>query len=336
MMWSWLWTVLLQQVPIPTTGNNTTGTTNATTLPIDPRPDQVGPIGEFLKGIGVPYPEILGAIVTFIITSVVLYALGRSFLIPLLGRVLDRRGVEQHAKKPLIRLTKLGFGFLAVAFGFGFAGYGNILTSLATVSAAATLAIGFALQDVLKNFVAGVFIYTDHPFRIGDWIEWEGGNYSGIVEDISLRVSRIRTFDNELLTVPNSVLTQGVIKNPTAHDTLRIQITFGIGYDDAIDEATRIIREEAENHPDILSDPEPMVRMSTDSALADSYVGLTSQIWIEDPSREDFLDIRGDYITSVKTRFDDDGIDIPFPQIELSGGVALDETGRLTPRTNSD
>jgi small conductance mechanosensitive channel len=310
----WLWSLVALQVPTTTDGTNGTGTT-------DLRPDRIGPVGEFLDTIGLPYPAILGGIVTFVITSIALYTLGRMFLVPLLDRVLGARGIEPHAKKPLMRLTKLGIGFFAVAIGFGFAGYGSILTSLATVSAAATLAIGFALQDVLKNFVAGVFIYTDRPFRIGDWIEWDGGTYSGIVEDISLRVSRIRTFDNELLTVPNSLLTQGVIKNPTASDTLRIQITFGIGYDDAIDEATQIIIEEAENHPDILDDPEPTVRMSSDSALADSYVGLTSRIWIADPNRADFLDIRGSYITNVKNRFEDSGIDIPYPQVELSGSM---------------
>jgi len=71
------------------------------------------------------------------------------------------------------------------------------------------------MQNVISNFVAGVFIYTDKPFRIGDWIEWEDGTYSGIVEDISLRVTRVRTFDNELLTVPNSALTEGVLKIPS-------------------------------------------------------------------------------------------------------------------------
>jgi small conductance mechanosensitive channel len=311
----WLWSLVALQVSTATDGTN-----GADGTP-DLKPDRVGPVGEFLGDIGLPYPAILGGIVTFVITGVVLYTLGRTFLVPLLGRVLDARGIEPHAKKPLMRLTKLGIGFFAVAIGFGFAGYGSILTSLATVSAAATLAVGFALQDVIKNFVAGVFIYTDRPFRIGDWIEWGDGTYSGVVEDISLRVSRIRTFDNELLTVPNSLLTEGVIKNPTASDTLRIQITFGIGYDDAIDEASQIIIEEAENHPDILNDPEPTVRMSPDSALADSYVGLTSRIWIDDPNRADFLDIRGSYITNVKNRFDESGIDIPYPHIELSGGV---------------
>lgn len=322
MTWSWLWTVPLQGSTVPN-GTNGTETPNLT-------PDSVGPIGEFLVNIGLPYPALFGAIITFVVTSVILYVLGRSLLVPLLGRVLDARGLEPHAKKPLMRLTKLGIGFVAVAIGFGFAGYGNILTSLATVSAAATLAIGFALQDVLKNFVAGVFIYTDRPFRIGDWIEWESGTYSGIVEDISLRVSRIRTFDNELLTVPNSLLTQGVIKNPTANDTLRIQITFGIDYDDDIDEATQIIIEEAETHPDILDDPEPTVRMSTDSALADSYIGLTSRIWIADPSRADYLDIRGSYIMNVKNHFDEAGIEIPYPQVDLTGEVDLPQTATIS------
>jgi len=66
---------------------------------------------------------------------------------------------------------------------------------------------------VIKNFVAGVFIYTDRPFRIGDWIEWQGN--SGVVEDISFRVTRVRTFDNELLTVPNHTLTSDVVKTPS-------------------------------------------------------------------------------------------------------------------------
>jgi small-conductance mechanosensitive channel len=80
-----------------------------------------------------------------------------------------------------LRITRILVGFITVAVAFGFAGYGNILTSLATIGAAATLAIGFALQDVLKNFVSGVFIYTDRPFRIGDWVEWNEGTCAGVV-----------------------------------------------------------------------------------------------------------------------------------------------------------
>jgi len=175
------------------------------------------------------------------------------------------------------------------------------------------------MQDVIANFVAGVFIFTDKPFRIGDWIEWDGN--SGVVEDISLRVTRVRTFDNELLTVPNSQLTDGVIKNPVAKDKLRLKFLFGIGYDDDIDKATEIIIEEAEKHEGILDDPEPSVRLTE---LGDSSVGLQSRIWISNPGRADFVKTRGEYVTAVKERFDEEDINIPYPNRTIGGGLALE------------
>jgi len=232
--------------------------------------------------------------------------------------VLEARGLDAHARRPIRKITSVLIVFVGITVAFGFAGFGDFLQSLATIAAAATLAIGFALQDVIANFVAGLFIYTDRPFRIGDWIEWDGN--SGIVEDISFRVTRVRTFDNELLTVPNSQLTDGVIKNPVAKETLRLQFTFGIGYDDDVDRATEIIVDEAERHPEILSDPEPSVRLTE---LADSYVGLRSRIWIDNPSRADFVKIRSEYVRNVKGRFDEAGIEIPFPQRDISGGIEL-------------
>ncbi|MGN8216126.1 mechanosensitive ion channel family protein [Halococcus salifodinae] len=292
---------------------------------------KVGPVGEFLHSLNIPYYKILGAMITFVIAVFVLYSLGRAFVIPFVSRLLNRRGLDAHEKKPLLRLTKLLVAFVGIGIAFRVAGYTGLLTSIAAVGAAATLAIGFALQDTLSNFVAGVFIYTDRPFRIGDWIEWDGGSYAGTVEDITFRVTRVRTFDNELLTVPNSVLTGGVIKNPVAKDELRLQFTFGIGYEDDIETATDIIMEEAENHPDILDDPAPTVRMSTDGALADSYVGLTSRFWISDPNRADYLKTRGEYVTNVKQRFDEAGIDIPYPQVDLSGGMGIESSQRLPP-----
>jgi small conductance mechanosensitive channel len=272
-------------------------------------------------------PEYAGAItqfVYFIAAFVGIYLLGRLIVRPLFDRMLQRRNLDAHARKPLQKLVNFMVVFVAVSVAFGFADYGSFLTSLATIAAAATLAIGFALQDVIQNFVAGVFIYTDEPFRVGDWIEWDGN--SGIVEDISLRVTRVRTFDNELLTVPNAVLTGGVIKNPVAKNQLRQQFMFGIGYDDDIDEATEIIVEEAEAHEQILDDPGVSVRLAE---LGDSYVGLKSRFWIEDPSRSDFVKTRSEYVQRVKERFDDAGIDIPYPIRTLDGTVDVDLAGEL-------
>jgi len=286
--------------------------------------DQVevsGPVADLLVealGLNVSLANAIGSAVTFVVVAIVVYLLGRVTVVPLVNRVLKSRELDEHARKPLRKLTGIVVGFAAVGVAFAFAGYGNILTAIATVGAAATLAIGFAMQDVLANFVAGIFIFTDKPFRIGDWIEWDGN--SGVVEDISLRVSRVRTFDNELLTVPNSQLTDGVIKNPVAKDELRLKFEFGIGYDDEIDRATEIIIEEAEANPDILEDPGPSVRLVE---LGDSSVGLQSRVWISNPSRSDFVKTRADYVKAVKERFDEEGINIPYPNRTIGGGIEL-------------
>jgi small-conductance mechanosensitive channel len=292
-----------------------------------------GAIAELLEdnlGLDPAYADALGSALTFVLAFVVLYVVTRATVLPIVSRILKARDLDEHARKPLRKLTGILLIFVSIGAAFAFAGYGNILVALATIGAAATLAIGFAMQDVLSNFVAGVFIFTDKPFRIGDWIEWDDN--AGTVEDISLRVSRVRTFDNELLTVPNSQLTGGVIKNPVAYEKLRLKFVFGIGYEDDIDEATEIILDEAEKHEGILADPEPSVRLTE---LADSYVGLQSRIWIDQPSRSDFVKTRADYVSAVKQRFDEAGINIPYPQRDIHGVLELSNVeGVVEPATD--
>ncbi|WP_434522434.1 mechanosensitive ion channel family protein [Halorubrum sp. AS12] len=271
-------------------------------------------IGGTLRPYLGPLTGIVVDAAIFLVVVVAAYVLYKAVIAPLARRVFDRQGLDEHARRPLQKIVAFVVLFAGVTVGFGAAGYQGFLRSLATIAAAATLAIGFALQDVIKNFVAGVFIYTDKPFRIGDWIEWQGN--SGVVEDISFRVTRVRTFDNELLTVPNHTLTSDVVKNPVAKKTLRLKFVFGIDYEDDVEKATDIIVEEAEKSEAILEDPAPSVRLTE---LADSYVGLQARIWIDDPSRADFVKARADYVKAVKERFDEEGISIPFPQRTVSG-----------------
>lgn len=273
--------------------------------------------------------EAIDGALRFLVAFVALVFVGRAVVLPLIERAFDRRNLEPHAQRPLMKVAWFGVLFAAVAIAFGFGGFGNFLTSLATIAAAAALAIGIAMQSVISNFVAGVFIFTEKPFKIGDWIEWQEGDYSGIVEDISLRVTRVRTFDNELITVPNSDLTDNAVKNPVAKDKLRQKFVFGIGYDDDIGQATDIIVEEANNHDGILDDPAPTVRLTE---LNDSDVGLQSRFWIADPARADFVRIRGEYIQRVKERFDREGIDIPYPYRTLEGGLSVESLDSIRPR----
>jgi small-conductance mechanosensitive channel len=283
-----------------------------------------GLLGDILESVGVP-PEIAGqigegvvGIAIFLVAFLLLYLAGKRIVLPLLNRVLDARGLDRHAKVPLRKLTWILYLFIGITVAFGVAGYNGFLRSLATIGAAATLAVGFAMQDVLKNFVAGVFIFTEKPFKIGDWIEFDDN--AGVVEDISLRITRVRTFDNELLTVPNSQLTNNVVKNPVDADKLRLKFVFGIGYDDDVEAATDIILEEARAHDGIMDNPEPSVRLTE---LGDSSVGLQSRIWIANPSRGDFVKTRGEYVRRVKRRFDEEGIEFPYPHRTLTGGLEV-------------
>lgn len=277
---------------------------------------------DFAENLNIPLGVLEVAVSTalLIITLVVIYLIGRLLLLPALDRMLTSRDVERHARQPLLKVAWMLVIATAIVVAVSVAGFGDLLRSLATIAAAATLAVGFALQNVIRNFAAGVFIFIDRPFKIGDWIEWDDN--VGVVQDISLRVTRVKTFNNELLTVPNSELTENVVKNPVAFHTLRLQPTFGIGYDDDIHEATSIILDEAADHEDILEDPAPSVRLVE---LGDSSIGLQSRIWIANPSRSDFTKIRGEFVTAVKEAFDAADIDIPYPQRELSGGVTFEE-----------
>lgn len=273
-----------------------------------------------LTSMGIPasFISILVSIAIFVCVTVGTYLVGRFLVNRVLSQILKKRGLSKHARKPILKLLNVLSVLLAVMVAFGAAGFGNFLAALTTISAAGTLAVGFAMQDVLKNFVSGVFIFTDRPFEIGDWIEWSGG--SGTVEDISFRVTRVRTFDNELLTVPNSELTTATVKNYTDSDELRIKALFGVGYEDDIEQATDIILEEARNHDGIMDTPDPSIRLTE---LADSYVGLQARIWIADPSRADFVRTKAELMTNVKQRFDEEDINIPYPQTELSGSITV-------------
>ncbi|QHS17833.1 mechanosensitive ion channel family protein [Halopenitus persicus] len=267
-----------------------------------------------LAGIGV-------SIASFLLGFLIALLVGRFVVVPGVRRVLEARGFDRAVVGLAASVANAAVWVGALAIGLTVAGYGAFLSAFAVFGSALALAVGFAAQDLLGNFVAGVFILKDKPFEVGDWIEWDGN--SGRVEDIDLRVSRIRTFDNERVTVPNGDLANTAVTNPVAYETLRQRFVFGIGYDDDIDRATDVILEEARAHEEILDDPGVSVRLVE---LGDSAVGLQSRWWIEDPDRGDFVRVRSEYVQAVKERFDEDGIDMPYVHRELTGSVEVLET----------
>ena len=275
---------------------------------------------EFLAQFG----GLLWDVVAFLAAFAVVYLLGRYVLVGVVRRSLSARGFDTAVVQLATTTASAVALFVAIAVAFTVAGFGSFLAAFATLGGALALAIGFAAQDLVANFVAGVFILKDKPFEVGDWIEWTDS--SGVVREVDLRVTKVETFSNEVVTVPNSTLANNAVTNAMANDRLRLQFVFGVGYDEEIDEAREVILDDARSLPDVLDDPEPTVRTTE---LADSYVGLESRIWIEDPGRGKFKSVLSDHVEGVKERFDAEGIEMPYPYRELTGGISIEEVGQL-------
>jgi small conductance mechanosensitive channel len=193
----------------------------------------------------------------------------------------------------LIGLSTLGISLGPLLAGLGIAGF----------------VIGFALQDSLSNFASGMMILIYRPFDVGDVVE--GGGVLGKVNDMSLVNTTILTFDNQTVIVPNNMIWSGVIKNITAQKIRRVDLVFGVSYSDDIDKTEKVLTEIVEAHEQVLDEPEPLIKLHE---LADSSVNFVVRPWVKS---EDYWDVYWDLMSTVKRRFDEEGISIPFPQRDV-------------------
>jgi small conductance mechanosensitive channel len=193
----------------------------------------------------------------------------------------------------LVVLTVLGINLGPALAGLGIAGF----------------VLGFALQDSLSNFAAGLMIMIYRPFDVGDLITAAG--VTGKVKDLTLVSTVITTLDNQLLVVPNGKIWGDVINNVTGQTMRRVDMVFGIGYEDDMQKAQRIMEEILASHALVLDDPEPVVRVHN---LGDSSVDFICRPWCK---TDDYWDVHWDVTQAVKQRFDAEGVSIPFPQRDI-------------------
>jgi len=254
-------------------------------------------------------------VVTFLVTFLLLYRIGKSVLVRATKRALNARefssAVVSLGSSVAAVLAVVG----AVAIAATVAGFPAILSAFATIAGALSLGIAFAAGDVIENFVAGIFILKDKPFVVGDYIEWDGND--GIVREINLRVTKLDSFDNEQLTVPNGDLASAVVTNPVANDTRRVTFDFGIEYDASITAARESILDAASKIDGVLADPAPAAPVT---GLADSAVVLNARIWV-DPAETGAGPVKFQLVEEVKRRFDAEGIGMPYPYTELTGEI---------------
>lgn len=181
--------------------------------------------------------------------------------------------------------------------------------SFIAVIGAAGLAVGLALQGSLSNFAAGVLMLIFKPFKVDDFIEAAG--IAGIVEEIKIFTTQLRTGDNKTIIIPNAKIMGNTITNFTTKGTRRADLIFGISYDDDIDKARQVIIDIVEGDERALKDPAPVVLVTE---LGDSSVNLTLRAWA---AISDFWLFQCETIEKVKKRFDSEGITIPFPQRDV-------------------
>jgi small conductance mechanosensitive channel len=182
-------------------------------------------------------------------------------------------------------------------------------TSLVAILGAAGLAIGLSLQDSLKNFAAGVMLLVFKPFKAGDFVEAAGT--AGSVKKIGIFTSTMNTPDNKEIIVPNGKIYSDNITNYSAKDTRRVDMIVGIGYDADLLKAKTILQEMVKEDERILDEPAPTVAVNE---LADSSVNFVVRPWVNSP---DFFAVKWDFTEKVKLRFDEEGISIPFPQMDV-------------------
>jgi len=265
-------------------------------------------------------PGLVNAIATallFVVVFVVVYRLGRSVVTRAVEGSLKRREFDETLVGFAVSMTVVVMTVFAAALAAAIAGFGTVLAAFATLGGALTLAVGFAAQDLIANFVAGVFVIKDKTFTVGDWIEWDGND--GVVREIHLRVTKLDTLDNQLMTVPNSELANAAVINNVANDRRRVVVGFGVEYDEDIARARNAIVEEGARIDGVLDVPEPTAPLAE---LGDSAVVLSGRVWI-DPSESSYAAVRSQFAEAVKCRFDAEGIDIPYPNTELSGGLEV-------------
>ena len=180
-----------------------------------------------------------------------------------------------------------------------------------TALGAAALTAGLAFQDTLKNFVSGMILLFNKPITSGDLIQIDA--FEGYVDSIRIFYTQIHTFDNRVVQIPNSRLTANCIVNCSTAGTRRVDISVSVSYEDNLTKVKSVIYGEISKNPMILSDPEPKVYVSNHR---DSGVEILVLMWTE---HDNYYSVKFDMEEKIKLAFDENGITIPYPHIQIAG-----------------
>ena len=260
-----------------------------------------------LDSLGVLSYEIAGTSISNLLTA---------FLVFYFSYLLAKKSKDYmimnspKEKLPEVQIKAKLFYYAIVTLAFfialNIAGLTGKLTTLLAAAGITGIVLGFSAQTVVSNFISGIFMYFDKPLEIGDPVEVAG--YSGIVHDIRILSTRIRTWDGLLVRIPNEKLFNSEIKNLQKYPARRVDIVVGIAYKEDAEKAIEVIKKTLDEMPYVLAEPEPTVFVDN---LGDNSVNIAIRAWA--PS-EKWFDVRTQIVQRVKEALDEAGIEIPFPQ----------------------
>lgn len=258
---------------------------------------------ETIKEIILTYgPKLIGAIVVFIVGLWVVKILTKSF-----GKILDKRNVDVSLKPFLKSIIGVLLKVMLVISVLGMLGIE--MTSFIAILGAAGLAIGMALSGTLQNFAGGVMILIFKPYKVGDYITAQGE--SGTVKEIQIFNTILTTPDNVTIIIPNGQLSNSSMKNYSTQELRRVDWKIGIGYGDDADKAKQVLRTMVEADERVLKDPAVFIALSE---LGDSSVNFAVRAWVQ---ASDYWAVFFDINEKVYKTFDDEGLNIPFPQMDV-------------------
>jgi small conductance mechanosensitive channel len=246
--------------------------------------------------------NVLIAVLTFFIGRIIARKLAE-----LTRKVMLKANVDETLRGFLRNIIYYALLAAVVVMALGQAGLN--ITSFLAVLGAAGLAVGLALKDSLSNFAAGVMLIMLKFFKKGDYVTVAG--QSGTVASIKIFNTVLNTPDNRQIIVPNSSILSGTIINVSANDTRRVDLVFGIGYDDDLLKAKQILERIISEEPRVLADPAPNISVNE---LADSSVNFVVRPWV---NASDYWSVYWALMEKVKLTFDAEGISIPYPQTDV-------------------
>jgi len=262
-------------------------------------------------------PEIIDSILPYIkqygmpaIWALVIFVVGRiaaRIATNIIGKLMRTSRIDETLVKfcqSMTYIALMAFVALAVLDKLGVE-----TTSFAAIIAAAGLAIGLSLQGTLGNLAAGVMLVLFRPFKVGDFVD--AGGVSGIIEEIQIFSTQMRSGDNKQIIVPNGQIISSTITNYSTKATRRIDLVIGVGYDDDLKKVRAVLENILANNEAVLQEPEPTIGLLE---LGDSSVNFAVRPWVK---TADYWPTLFALQEEIKVRFDNEGISIPFPQRDL-------------------